>query len=87
MFQVEVHNILGVLSELLKQHPENDGIHGRVFRIVGNMGHHWDRFSSTILTRKPELMECLRNYLQKCAADEDGDCSDGTIMMGIRAFR
>lgn len=82
-----MHNIIPVLCKLLKQNPDSDSINGRVFRIIGNVGQHWDRFSRAIFEQEPDLIKHIIAYLKKSVADESGECSDATVDMGIRAFR
>lgn len=84
---MKVYNVLPILNKLLKQHHDSDSVNGRIFRVVGNLSQHWDRFSRTIFEQEPELIKHMTDYLKKSAASETCDTSDATVNMGIRAFR
>lgn len=87
VFQVKLYNILPILNKLLKQHQDSDSINGRIFRVIGNLSQHWDRFSRTIFEQEPELIKYIVDFLKKCAASDTCDSSDATVNMGVRAFR
>lgn len=87
ILQVQVYNILPILGKILKQHQTSDSVNGRVFRIVGNLSQHWERFSRTIFDQEPELIKYIIDYMKKCATNDTNDSSDATVNMGIRAFR
>lgn len=87
VLQVKVHNILPILSKLLMQHKEIDGVNGRIFRIVGNICRHWGRLAPAIFDKEPELVRHIVDYLKNSAAGDNSFSSSATVNMGIRALR
>ncbi|KAK9877196.1 hypothetical protein WA026_016944 [Henosepilachna vigintioctopunctata] len=81
------YNGLSELMQVLKRYSKDDGVNGRVFRIIGNMCQHM--MSSAILDWDKALFLYIVQFLQKYA-DDDENCStftEATVVMGVRAVR
>ncbi|KAK5640181.1 hypothetical protein RI129_010992 [Pyrocoelia pectoralis] len=90
---VNRYNLVFHLSSLLKRHDINS-IRIRVFRVIGNMCQHWDRFANTIIEKEPNLhlVERIVNFLKASSSvnlKDDSESSEGSvaIMSAIRALR
>lgn len=88
VFKIAHHNILSPLSQLIKKYPDEDSINGRIFRIIGNMCHHRDRWENIIIDRKPGLVSHIVNIINKVSEEPDKEIfSEATVSMAIRALR
>ncbi|KAB0792076.1 hypothetical protein PPYR_14037 [Photinus pyralis] len=90
---VNRYNLVHHLNSLIKRHEVNS-IRVRVFRIIGNMCQHWDRFANTIIEKEPSLhlVERIVNYLKTSSspnleAESDNSEDAAAIMSAIRALR
>lgn len=90
MFQIGVYNILTPLGQLLKHHPDEDSISGRIFRIIGNMCHHKDQWANIIIDQQPGIVthgvKLLKNF-SKDEIEEQKANSEATVLMTLRALR
>ncbi|XP_050301516.1 uncharacterized protein LOC126739759 [Anthonomus grandis grandis] len=87
---VTQYNIMSILNQLLKKHPKEDSINGRVFRIIGNMCQHRDQWSSVLIDKKPYIITHLVEIIKSASKDvADGELkiTDATIMTSLRALR
>ncbi|XP_018333008.1 uncharacterized protein LOC108742330 [Agrilus planipennis] len=87
---VRKYGILPYLDSILSNH-KLDSIYGRVFRIVGNICHHWERLANIVVEKQPSLVSNIVKIIISDSADSDDESevklSQATIIMGIRALR
>lgn len=74
------------LKQVLKRYPKEDSINGRVYRIIGNLCQHKSQWANFILDKKPQVVIHIVKFL-KDVATSDTECSEATVIMGIRALR
>lgn len=86
-----MHNVLPLLSIILKRHTKQDSINGRIFRIIGNICQHVECLSRLIVEKETAIVESivsfLKNTLNEDTSAEAKKNSAATINMAIRALR
>ncbi|KAL3285359.1 hypothetical protein HHI36_019467 [Cryptolaemus montrouzieri] len=80
------NNGLSELNQILKRYPSEDGVVGRIFRIIGNMCQH--TLADLILDIKPQLVSFIVKFIKDYAEESDESVfTEATVVMGVRALR
>ncbi|XP_060535793.1 armadillo repeat-containing protein 5-like [Cylas formicarius] len=81
------YNILTTIKQLLKKHPKEDSVNGRLFRIVANLCQHRDLWANIIIDRKPQIVNHIVRTLERTCDAVCEKMSDATISMALKALR
>lgn len=82
------YNIFVRITNLLKVPIEEDSTNGRIFRLIGNLCQHRERWGNIIINETPKILIYMIEFLKKYTDDENTfEVSDATIRLNVRALR
>ncbi|XP_044756616.1 uncharacterized protein LOC123315105 [Coccinella septempunctata] len=74
---------LNDLHNLLQRFSKEDGVNGRVFRIIGNICQHY--IADYILKTKSHILTYILNFIQNYVDNNYTKFSEATLLMAVRA--